>query len=95
MRLPYRKLLFHCQFWFYEVLTQLGQMGVVPVVAIEDAAYAVRLGRALLDGGLPCAEITFRPVAAQAAIRAMLFPMDDLSFHSVAPASLRNPGIPP
>lgn len=55
-----------------EVLTQLGQMGVVPVVAIEDAADAPRLGEALLNGGLPCAEITFRTAAAEAAIRAMV-----------------------
>lgn len=52
-----------------DMLTQLGQMGVVPVVAIEDVADAPRLGRALLDGGLPCAEITFRTVAAAEAIR--------------------------
>ncbi|GAB4422395.1 MAG: hypothetical protein Kow0031_00080 [Anaerolineae bacterium] len=53
------------------VLTRLGQMGLVPVVAIENAADAVRLGEALLAGGLPCAEITFRTAAAEAAIRAI------------------------
>lgn len=52
-----------------DVLTQLGQMGVVPVIAIEDAANVPQLGRALLDGGLPCAEITFRTAAAAEAIR--------------------------
>jgi len=42
------------------ILTQLGQLGVIPVVVLEDAAHAQSLGRALLDGGLPCAEITLR-----------------------------------
>jgi 2-dehydro-3-deoxyphosphogluconate aldolase/(4S)-4-hydroxy-2-oxoglutarate aldolase len=46
----------------------LGELGVVPVVAIEDAKDAVPLGRALIDGGLPCAEITFRTAAAAEAI---------------------------
>ncbi len=47
-----------------EVLNQIEQFGVVPVVAIDDADHALGLGRALLDGGLPCAEITFRTAAA-------------------------------
>ncbi|HLF91484.1 MAG TPA: hypothetical protein VI451_21245, partial [Anaerolineales bacterium] len=53
------------------ILTQLGQLGVIPIVVLEDAAHAQSLGRALLDGGLPCAEITFRTAAAEASIRAM------------------------
>ncbi len=51
------------------VLTEMGEMGLVPVVAIEDADDAPALGRALLAGGLPCAEITFRTTAAADAIR--------------------------
>ncbi len=54
------------------VIDQLGQMGVVPVVAIEDAADAPALANALEAGGLPCAEITFRTAAAADAIRAMV-----------------------
>lgn len=54
-----------------ELLNQLGELGIIPVVAIEDAADAPRLGQALLAGGLPCAEITFRTAAAADAIRAM------------------------
>jgi 2-dehydro-3-deoxyphosphogluconate aldolase/(4S)-4-hydroxy-2-oxoglutarate aldolase len=46
----------------------LGELGIVPVVAIEDAKDALPLGRALVDGGLPCAEITFRTTAAADAI---------------------------
>ncbi len=52
-----------------EVLTQIGKVGIVPVVVIEDAGDAVPLARALCDGGLPIAEITFRTAAAEEAIR--------------------------
>jgi len=54
-----------------DLFAQLGRIGVVPVVAIETAADAPALGRALLAGGLPCAEITFRTPAAAEAIRLM------------------------
>lgn len=40
------------------------ELGVVPVIAIERAADAVPLADALLEGGLPIAEITFRTQAA-------------------------------
>jgi 2-dehydro-3-deoxyphosphogluconate aldolase/(4S)-4-hydroxy-2-oxoglutarate aldolase len=42
---------------------------LVPVIAIEDAAEAIPLGRTLLENGLPIAEVTFRTKAAGAAIR--------------------------
>ena len=54
-----------------EIMRKIGEIGIVPVVAIEDAADAVPLGQALVDGGLPCAEITFRTAAAADAIKAM------------------------
>lgn len=44
---------------------------LVPVVVIDDAARAVGLGRALVAGGLPVAEVTFRTAAARASIEAM------------------------
>ncbi len=53
------------------VLEQIGGHGVVPVVVIDDADHAERLGKALVTGGLPCAEITFRTRAAQAAIEVL------------------------
>lgn len=37
---------------------------IIPVVVIDDAATAATLGDALVDGGLPLAEITFRTSAA-------------------------------
>jgi len=52
-----------------KTLDTLGRLGLVPVVKIERAEDAVGLGRALLAGGLPCAEITFRTAAAEEAIR--------------------------
>jgi 2-dehydro-3-deoxyphosphogluconate aldolase / (4S)-4-hydroxy-2-oxoglutarate aldolase len=50
-------------------LAGLGRLGIVPVVKIDRAEDAVPLGRALLAGGLACAEITFRTGAAAAAIQ--------------------------
>jgi 2-dehydro-3-deoxyphosphogluconate aldolase/(4S)-4-hydroxy-2-oxoglutarate aldolase len=50
------------------ILQQLGQIRIIPVVVLEDVATAVPLTAALLAGGLPCAEITFRTAAAAAAI---------------------------
>lgn len=55
-----------------EVLRTLSEIGIIPVVAIDDAAKAVPLGRALAAGGLPAAEITFRTAAAEDAIRAIV-----------------------
>ncbi len=54
-----------------ETLAQIHRCGVIPVVTIQNAGDAPALGRALLDGGLPCAEITFRAAAAEAAIRGL------------------------
>jgi 2-dehydro-3-deoxyphosphogluconate aldolase/(4S)-4-hydroxy-2-oxoglutarate aldolase len=42
----------------------IASLGVVPVIAIERASDAVALADALLEGGLPVAEITFRTEAA-------------------------------
>lgn len=54
-----------------DVLKQLSLIGIVPVVVINDAKDAVPLARALIEGGLPCAEVTFRTEAAEAAIAAI------------------------
>ena len=45
-------------------LERIGELGVVPVIAIEQAAAAVPLADALLAGGLPIVEITFRTAVA-------------------------------
>jgi len=54
-----------------ELFEAIGRIGIVPVVKIDQAAKAPALGRALLAGGIPVAEITFRTAAAGEAIRAM------------------------
>ena len=55
----------------HEVLKRLGEIGIVAVVKIEKASDAVPLGRALLAGDLPLAEITFRTAAAEDSIKAL------------------------
>ncbi len=45
--------------------------GVVPVVVLEDVKDALPLAAALVEGGLPCAEVTFRTEAAEESIRLM------------------------
>ena len=52
-----------------EMIQKLSLAGLVPVIKVEDAADAVPLCKALSDGGLPVAEITFRSDAAEEAIR--------------------------
>ena len=52
-----------------EVLEKLGKIGIVPVVVLDDAKDAENLGRALMEGGLPCAEVAFRTAAAEESIR--------------------------
>lgn len=48
---------------------QFYDYGVVPVVVLEDAGDALPLAKALTEGGLPCAEVTFRTDAAEESIR--------------------------
>jgi 2-dehydro-3-deoxyphosphogluconate aldolase/(4S)-4-hydroxy-2-oxoglutarate aldolase len=53
------------------VFDAIHENGLVPVVTVDRAADAEPLGRALLAGGLPCAEITFRTGAAAAVIEVL------------------------
>ena len=54
-----------------ETLDQLAAARLVPVVVLDDAAHARPLAGALVEGGLPVAEVTFRTAAAAAAIEQM------------------------
>jgi 2-dehydro-3-deoxyphosphogluconate aldolase/(4S)-4-hydroxy-2-oxoglutarate aldolase len=54
-----------------DVAAALGRARLVPVVVLDDAADAGPLADALVGGGLPVAEVTFRTAAAGDAIRAM------------------------
>lgn len=55
-----------------EVLQRVHDIGIIPVIALEDAKKAVPLARALVAGGLPAAEVTFRTAAAEEAMRAIV-----------------------
>jgi 2-dehydro-3-deoxyphosphogluconate aldolase / (4S)-4-hydroxy-2-oxoglutarate aldolase len=50
------------------ILENIGLTGIVPVIAIEHAEDAEPLAQALSEGGLPCAEVTFRTKAGKEAI---------------------------
>ena len=54
-----------------EVLEKIQEIGIVPVVVLDDAKDAAPLAKALCEGGLPCAEVTFRTAAAEESIRLM------------------------
>jgi 2-dehydro-3-deoxyphosphogluconate aldolase/(4S)-4-hydroxy-2-oxoglutarate aldolase len=58
-------------------LERIGQLRILPVVVIHDQSVATPLGRALVDGGLPLAEVTLRTPGAEAAL-AELAGNDDL-----------------
>ena len=61
-----------------DVLNQIFELGIVPVVKIDDAKDAVPLAQALIKGGLPVAEITFRTDAAEEAIRNITAELPDI-----------------
>jgi len=50
---------------------RFSEIGIIPVVVINDSADALPLGMALMEGGLPAAEVTFRTDAAEESIRIM------------------------
>lgn len=50
---------------------KISQFGLVPVVVLEDEKDALPLAKALVEGGLPVAEVTFRTAAAEASIKKM------------------------
>jgi 2-dehydro-3-deoxyphosphogluconate aldolase / (4S)-4-hydroxy-2-oxoglutarate aldolase len=54
-----------------DILKKIGGLGIVPVIKIEDIENAAPLAKALIDGGLPIAEITFRTAGADKAIKAV------------------------
>lgn len=54
-----------------EMMKKVQGYGVIPVVVLNDAKDAIPLAKALCEGGLPCAEVTFRTEAAEESIRLM------------------------
>lgn len=61
-----------------DILEITGRHGVLTAIEIQNAQDAVPLGRALLDGGLTVAEITFRTPAAAEAVRTMVQAYPDM-----------------
>lgn len=51
------------------VIERIGEIGIIPVIKIDTPEHAVPLARALCEGGLPAAEVTFRSSAAEESIR--------------------------
>lgn len=60
------------------VAEKIAELGVVPVVVLEDAKDAAPLAKALVEGGLPCAEVTFRTAAAEESIKLMTAEYPDM-----------------
>ena len=54
-----------------KMIEQFRKIGIIPVVVLDDAKDALPLAKALCEGGLPCAEVTFRTAAAEESIRIM------------------------
>lgn len=61
-----------------EVLAKIQEIGIIPVVVLDRVEDALPLGKALIEGGLPCAEVTFRTEAAEESIRVMSENFPDL-----------------
>lgn len=61
-----------------KVLEDIQKIGIVPVVVLDDAADAVPLAKALIEGGLPLAEVTFRTAAAEESIQKMTEAFPDM-----------------
>lgn len=59
------------------VLDRIKDARLLPVVVVDEAAQAVPLARALVAGGLPVAEVTFRTDAAAEAIRRIVAEVPD------------------
>lgn len=60
------------------IIEKLGQIGLIPVIALDRSEDAVPLARALLAGGIACAEITFRTLAAVEAMRQIAASLPDV-----------------
>lgn len=53
------------------ITEKIESFGIVPVVVLNEVKDALPLAKALIEGGLPCAEVTFRTEAAEESIRVM------------------------
>jgi 2-dehydro-3-deoxyphosphogluconate aldolase/(4S)-4-hydroxy-2-oxoglutarate aldolase len=60
------------------ILEEMGRIGIVPVIKIDDAEKAVPLAKALLAGGIPCVELTFRTAQGEKAIERIAAAMPEM-----------------
>ena len=60
------------------IFQKFEEVGIIPVVVLNDAKDAEPLGKALMQGGLPAAEVTFRTAAAEESIRIMAEKFPDM-----------------
>jgi len=61
-----------------EISEKIFKLGIVPVIVLNNSKDAAPLAKALCDGGLPCAEVTFRTEAAEDSIRIMAEAFPDM-----------------
>jgi 2-dehydro-3-deoxyphosphogluconate aldolase/(4S)-4-hydroxy-2-oxoglutarate aldolase len=54
-----------------DAVSQIEDIGIVPVIVLDDPDLAAPLADALAQGGLPCAEVTFRTARAAEALQVM------------------------
>ncbi len=60
------------------IINDIAAIGIVPVIKIDDPQNAVPLARALFDGGIPAAEVTFRTACAKEAIALIAKALPDM-----------------
>lgn len=60
------------------VFKKFEEIGIIPVVVLNDVKDAEPLGKCLVEGGLPAAEVTFRTDAAEESIHIMAEKYPDL-----------------
>ncbi len=52
-----------------EIIDRVHQLAIIPVVSIPKLEHALPLAESLIEGGLPCAEITFRPAEPMGGVK--------------------------
>jgi len=62
----------------HAVLEELKKIGIIPVIKIDDAEKAAPLAKALIAGGIPCAEVTFRTAQGEEAMRRISAEVPDI-----------------
>jgi 2-dehydro-3-deoxyphosphogluconate aldolase / (4S)-4-hydroxy-2-oxoglutarate aldolase len=61
-----------------DMLSRLRRIRIVPVIVIDDPDDAVPLAAALVEGGIACAEVTFRTAAGLESLRRMASEFPDM-----------------